>query len=56
MLENELLQFEQELGAIKRDLLSNTNSSGLEDAESFIMATKLDLAVARLLRILEYHQ
>lgn len=53
MLENELLQFQQELGAIKRDLLNNTDLPGVADEESYIIATKLDLAVARLLRLLE---
>ncbi len=55
MLENDLLRFEREIGAIKQDLLNSTNSPGLEDVESYKMATKLDLTVARLLRILEYH-
>jgi hypothetical protein len=54
MLENDLLRFEQEVGKIKQDLLNFPPSPCLEDAESYKMATKLDLAVARLMRILEY--
>ncbi len=54
MLENELLQFEKELGEIKKDLLSSSGSPCLEDEESYEMATKLDLTVAKLMRILEY--
>ncbi len=55
MLENDLLKFERELGRIKQDLLNYPHSHCLEDEESYKMATKLDLAVARLMRILEYH-
>jgi hypothetical protein len=55
MLENELLQFERELGEIKQDLLRSLDSPDLEDGESYKIATKLDLTVARLLRLLEYH-
>lgn len=55
MLENELIRFELELGQIKQDLLNCSNSPGLDDTESYKMATKLDLTVARLLRLLEYH-
>lgn len=55
MFENDLLRFERELGEIKQDLLKSTNSLDLEDEESYKMATKLDLTVARLLRLLEYH-
>jgi hypothetical protein len=54
MLENDLLRFEQELGKIKQDLLNSSHAPFLEDEESYKMATKLDLAVARLMRILEY--
>lgn len=53
MLESELLRFEQEIGEIKHDLLQSTTSPVLEDEESYKMATKLDLTVARLLRLLE---
>jgi hypothetical protein len=54
MLENELLRFERELGEIKHDLLKSTNAPELEDEESYKMATKLDLTVAKLIRLLEY--
>ena len=53
MLENELLRFERELCEIKQDLLQSANSLALEDEESYKMATKLDLTVARLIRLLE---
>ena len=55
MLENQLLEFQRELGEIK-NLLNSTNTTVLEDEESYKMATKLDLTVARLIRILEHRQ
>jgi len=55
MYEIELSEFQQELGKIKHDLLSGAtqDQSGLNDASDYQIATKIDLLVSRLLRILE---
>lgn len=53
MVENDILKFQQELGAIKDDLLNGVFQPRLEDEESYRIATKIDLTVSRLLRILE---
>lgn len=54
MLEKDLLRFEKELGKIKQDLIKFSCSRVLDDEESYKIATKLDLTVARMMRILEY--
>lgn len=54
MLENELLFFQQEINQIKQDLMAGNVKSGVDDEESYKLATKLDLTVSRLLRLLEY--
>ncbi len=53
MLENELLLFQQEIGQIKQDLMTDTFRTGLDDEDSYKLATKIDLTVSRLLRLLE---
>ncbi|MGE5607565.1 MAG: hypothetical protein ACM3YE_17970 [Bacteroidota bacterium] len=53
MLENDLLLFQQEISQIKQDLMVGNVRSGLDDEDSYKLATKLDLTVSRLLRLLE---
>lgn len=53
MLENELLLFQQEIGQIKQDLLTGNPRAGLDDEDSYKLATKIDLTVSRMLRLLE---
>lgn len=53
MLENDILKFQQEIGEIKQDLLTNGMTTDLDDEESYRLATKIDLTVSRLIRILE---
>ena len=53
MLETELLKFQQEIGEIKQDLLTNVMATELDDEDSYRLATKIDLTVSRLMRILE---
>jgi hypothetical protein len=53
MLENDLLFFQQEISQIKQDLMVGNIQSGLDDEDSYILATKIDLTVSRLLRLLE---
>lgn len=53
MLENDILKFQQEIGEIKQDLLTNATTTDLDDEESYRLATKIDLTVSRLMRILE---
>lgn len=56
MLENELGKFQQELVEIKQDLLKKTEPEQPADALSYQLATKLDIAVTRLLHIIEYYK
>ena len=54
MFENEILRFQQEIGEIKHDLRTGAVNPVLDDEESYKLATKLDLTVSRLIRILEH--
>ena len=54
MLENDLTKFQREIGEIKQDLISGTMINNLNDEESYRLATKIDLTVSRLMRILEH--
>lgn len=54
MLENELLLFQQEISQIKQDLMTENLRLNLGDEDSYKLATKIDLTVSRLLRLLEY--
>jgi len=53
MLENDLFLFQQEIGQIKQDLMNGNVRTSLDDEDSYQLATKLDLTVSRLLRLLE---
>ncbi len=54
MLEKELEQIHRAVGELKEELLTNPSSSELEDEDSYKLATKIDLTVSRLMRLLEY--
>jgi hypothetical protein len=53
VLENEILLFQQEIGQIKQDLITENLRNTLGDEDSYKLATKIDLTVSRLLRLLE---
>lgn len=53
MFENEVLKLHEEVGALKKDLLIATPQRDLADQDKFPLATKLDLAVSRLIRLLD---
>jgi len=53
VLENKLLLFQQEIGQIKQDLITENLRNDLDDEDSYKLATKIDLTVSRLLRLLE---
>lgn len=53
MLENELLLFQKEIGEIRQDLMNGNTRICLDDGDSYKLATKLDLTVSRLIRLLE---
>ncbi|HEY8464959.1 MAG TPA: hypothetical protein VIM29_13290 [Bacillota bacterium] len=53
MFENEVLKLHREVGAIKQDLLSGTTQSELDDHEKYSLATKIDLTVSRLIRLMD---
>ena len=53
MFEKELQKFQQEIGEIKKDLLLNACAANIGDEESYKLATKIDLTVNRLLRMME---
>ncbi|NLW46788.1 MAG: hypothetical protein GXY86_05585 [Firmicutes bacterium] len=52
-MENKLLLFQQEIGQIKQDLITENLRNDLDDEDSYKLATKIDLTVSRLLRLLE---
>lgn len=45
--------FQQEIGQIKQDLMTGNCRAGLDDEDSYKLATKIDLTVSRLMRLLE---
>ena len=53
MIEQELKKVLQEIGELKQDLLTGVTRPEVEDQESYKLATKIDLTVSRLLRLLE---
>ncbi|MGE5583273.1 MAG: hypothetical protein ACM3X9_12165 [Bacillota bacterium] len=54
MIENELLKFQQEIGDIKQNLLTRDLAPEIRDEDSYRLATKIDLTVSRLIRLMEY--
>jgi hypothetical protein len=53
MFENDMLKLHREVGAIKHDLLTNTNQVPSEENEKYCLATKIDLTVSRLIRLMD---
>ncbi|TCL74142.1 hypothetical protein EDC14_100478 [Hydrogenispora ethanolica] len=53
MLEKDLEQIYRVVGELKEELLTNPSHPELEDEESYKLATKIDLTVSRLMRLLE---
>ncbi len=53
MFDNELELIHHELGELKQDLINSNAECELQDKESYVLATKIDLTVSRLLRLLE---
>jgi hypothetical protein len=53
MFDNELKLIHHEFGELKQDLININAECELEDKESYVLATKIDLTVSRLLRLLE---
>ena len=56
MLEEDLLLFQQEIGQIRQDLITENSRIAVDDEDSYKLATKIDLTVSRLLRLLECKQ
>ncbi len=54
MVENDITKFQREIGEIKQDLISANLTTNLNDEESYRLATKIDITVSRLIRILEH--
>lgn len=54
MIEDELLKFQQEIGDIKQNLLTRDLAPEIRDEDSYRLATKIDLTVSRLIRLMEY--
>jgi hypothetical protein len=54
MIENDITKFQREIGEIKQDLISANLTADLNDEDSYRLATKIDLTVSRLIRILEH--
>lgn len=54
MFEKELVKLQREIGELKLDLMGNGGSARLGDEEGYQLATKIDLTVSRVLRIIDY--
>jgi len=53
MFEKDIVKFHREIGEIKNDLMNNDHQKVLDDHEKYTIATKIDLTVSRLIRLLE---
>ena len=53
MIEQDLKLLQQEIGELRQDLLIGSVRPEVEDLDSYKLATKIDLTVSRLLRLLE---
>jgi hypothetical protein len=53
MFENDVIKLHREVGEIKHDLLINTNQVQNEENEKYCLATKIDLTVSRLIRLID---
>jgi hypothetical protein len=53
MIEKDILKFHQEVGEIKNVLMTADSPKILDDHEKFTIATKIDIAVSRFIRLVE---
>lgn len=53
MFENDVIKLYREVGEIKHDLLISTNQVQNEENEKYCLATKIDLTVSRLIRLMD---
>jgi hypothetical protein len=51
--DNDMVRLHREVGAIKHDLLISTNQVQDEESEKYCLATKIDLTVSRLIRLMD---
>jgi hypothetical protein len=56
MFENDVIKLYQEVGEIKHDLLKGMDRINLEDQEKYSVATKIDLTVSRLMRLMDKNE
>ena len=54
MFEKDFLKLQQELGEIRQDLLNNNPAARIDDEAAYQLATKIDLTVSRVLRLMDY--
>jgi hypothetical protein len=53
LFENDVLKIHREVGEIKHDLLRGIDRISLEDQTKNSLATKIDLTVSRLMRLMD---
>jgi hypothetical protein len=53
MFENDVVKLYREVGAIKHDLFINSPQTQNEENEKYSLATKIDLTVSRLIRLMD---
>jgi hypothetical protein len=56
MFEKDVLKIYREVGEIKYDLLNGVNRVSLEDQAKYSLATKIDLTVSRLIRLMDKNE
>lgn len=54
MFEKDLIKLQRELGEIRQDLLNNSPPVRPGDEEAYQLATKIDLTVSRVLRLMDH--
>lgn len=53
MIENDIMKFHQEISDVKSTFNSDDNVRMLQDTDKYVIATKIDLTVSRLIRLIE---
>jgi hypothetical protein len=53
LFESDVLKIHREVGEIKHDLLRGIDRISLEDQAKYSLATKIDLTVSRLMRLMD---
>jgi hypothetical protein len=56
MFENDVIKLYREVGEIKHDLLIGMDRFSLEDLQKYSLATKIDLTVSRLMRLMDKNE